>query len=106
MKVGRCVTKSQLMGVALAVGTLLGAGISGGEVQVAQAAQKVEVVIQNGEAKLVHGTILSGVPTEVSIRNEDSVTHGFNSSIFWGGPQRRDGWRFSCRRKRVECLSG
>jgi hypothetical protein len=84
MKVGRCVTKSQLMGVALAVGTLLGVGISGVEVQVAQAAQKVEVVIQNGEAKLVRGTILSGVPTELNIRNEDSVTHGFNSSVFGG----------------------
>lgn len=105
MKVGRCVTKSQLMGVALAVGTFLGVGLSGVEVQVAQAAQKVEVVIQSGEAKLVRGTMLSGVPTEISIRNEDSVTHGFNSSIF-GGQQRRDGWRCCCRRKRVECLSG
>ena len=65
MKFGRCVTKSQFMCVALAVGTLLGMGISGVEVQVAQADQKVEVVIQNGEAKLVRGTILSGVPTEL-----------------------------------------
>lgn len=84
MKSGRCVSKSQLMCVALAVGTLLGVGVSGVEVLAAQGVQKVEVVIQNGEAKLVHGTILSGVPTEVSIRNEDSVTHGFNSSVFGG----------------------
>ena len=82
MKVGSCVTKSQLMCVALAVGTLLGVGISGAEVRAAQGVQKVEIVIQNGEARLVHGTLLGGVPTEVSIRNEDSVTHGFNSSIF------------------------
>jgi len=68
----------------LAVGTLLGMGISAVEVRDAQAAQKVEVVIHNGEAKLVHGTVYSGVPTEVTIRNEDSVTHGFNSSLFGG----------------------
>lgn len=84
MKFGRCGTHSRLMCVALAVGTALGVGIGGLEVRVAQAAQKVEVVIQNGEAKLVHGTIYSGVPTELSIRNEDSVTHGFNSSVFGG----------------------
>jgi hypothetical protein len=72
------------MCVALTVGTALGVGIGGLEVRVAQAAQKVEVVIQNGEAKLVHGTIYSGVPIELSIRNEDSVTHGFNSSVFGG----------------------
>ena len=82
MKVGRCVQRFQVMCVALAVGTLFGVGISGVDVRVAQAAQKVEIVIQNGEAKLVSGTLLGGVPTELSIRNEDSVTHGFNSSIF------------------------
>lgn len=84
MKFGRCVSKSQLMCVTLAFGTLLGVGISGVEVRVAQAAQKVEIVIQNGEAKLVHGTIFTSIPIEVSIRNEDSVTHGFNSSVFGG----------------------
>jgi hypothetical protein len=84
MKFGGCGAKSRLVCAALAVGTLLGVGISVVEVRVAQAAQKVEVVIQNGEAKLVHGTIYTGVPTELTIRNEDSVTHGFNSSIFGG----------------------
>ena len=83
MKFERCGSNSRLMCVALAVGTLLGVGISGVEVRGAQV-QKVEIVIQAGEAKLVRGTILSGVPTEVSIRNEDSVTHGFNSSVFGG----------------------
>ena len=82
MKFGRCVPRSRLMCAALAVGTLFGVWISGVDVQVAQAAQKVEIVIQNGEAKVVSGTLLGGVPTELSIRNEDSVTHGFNSSIF------------------------
>jgi len=81
MNVGRCVTKSRLMCVTLAVGTLLGVGISGVEVQGAQV-QKVEIVIQAGEAKLVRGTMYTGFPTEISIRNEDSVTHGFNSSAF------------------------
>lgn len=84
MTFGRCVTKSRLMCVALAVGTLLGVGISNVEVSEAQGTQKVEIVIQNGEAKLVHGTMFSGVLTELSIRNEDSVTHGFNSSVFGG----------------------
>ena len=84
MRLSRCGSISRLMCMALAVGSLLGVGITSVEVRVAQAAQKVEVVIQKGEAKLVHGTILTGVPTEVSIRNEDSVTHGFNSSIFGG----------------------
>ena len=80
MKVSRYGSTSRLM--CMTLGALLGVGITGVEVRVAQAAQKVEVVIQKGEAKLVHGTIFTGVPTEVSIRNEDSVTHGFNSSIF------------------------
>lgn len=82
MRIGRCISQSQVMCVALAVGTFLGVGISGVEVRAAQGVQKVEIVIQKGEAKLVHGTILSGIPTEISIRNEDSVTHGFNSSVF------------------------
>ncbi len=81
MNVGRGVTKSRLMCVTLAVGTLLGVGISGVEVRGAQV-QKVEIVIQAGEAKLVRGTMYTGFPTEISIRNEDSVTHGFNSSAF------------------------
>jgi hypothetical protein len=69
------------MCAALAVGTFLGVGISGVEVRGAQV-QKVEIVIQAGEAKLVRGTMYTGFPTEISIRNEDSVTHGFNSSAF------------------------
>jgi uncharacterized protein YunC (DUF1805 family) len=81
MKVGRGVLKSQLMCGALAVGALFGVGIDGVAVRAAQV-QKVEVVIQAGEAKLVRGTMYTGFPTEISIRNEDSVTHGFNSSAF------------------------
>ena len=81
MKFGRSVIKSRLMCGALAVGTFLGVGISGVEVRGAQV-QKVEIVIQAGEAKLVRGTMHTGFPTEISIRNEDSVTHGFNSSAF------------------------
>jgi hypothetical protein len=69
------------MCAALAVGTFLGVGISAVEVRGAQV-QKVEIVIQAGEAKLVRGTMYTGFPTEISIRNEDSVTHGFNSSAF------------------------
>lgn len=77
----RCVSKSRLLCAAMVVGTLLGVGISGVEVRGVQV-QKVEIVIQAGEAKLVRGTMYTGFPTEISIRNEDSVTHGFNSSVF------------------------
>ena len=75
------ITPSRLMWVALAVGTSLSVGLIGIEIQAAQV-QKVEIVIQAGEAKLVRGTMYTGFPTEISIRNEDSVTHGFNSSVF------------------------
>ena len=81
MNVGRCVTQSRWMCGALAVGTVLGVGLSSVEGRGAQV-QKVEIVIQAGEAKLVRGTMYTGFPTEISIRNEDSVTHGFNSSAF------------------------
>ena len=83
MRFGRCGSKFQLMCVALVAGTFFGVGLSAVEVRGAQV-QKVEIVIQKGEAKLVRGTLYTGFPTEINIRNEDSVTHGFNSSVFGG----------------------
>jgi len=82
MKIRRCVSTSLFMSVALVAGAVLGVGMAGLGVQAAQGVQKIEIVIQDGEARLVRGAMLNGIPTEVSIRNEDSITHGFNSSIF------------------------
>jgi len=70
--------------VSLAVGALLGLGMVTLAVQAAAPTSKIEIVIKDGEAKVVRGATLNGVPTEVSVRNEDSITHGFNSSLFNG----------------------
>ncbi len=78
MKICNALSKS----VFVAAGVLIGVGMATGAVHAAQGTQKIEIVIQDGEAKLVRGAILNGIPSEVSIRNEDNVTHGFNSSIF------------------------
>lgn len=66
----------------LAAGVFFGAELVSLAVYAAAGTQKVEIVIQDGETKLVRGAVLNGIPIELSIRNEDSVTHGFNSSIF------------------------
>ncbi|MEK9140221.1 MAG: hypothetical protein AAB308_04125 [Nitrospirota bacterium] len=83
MKIGGLCLKPRLIPVfLLAAGVFFGAGLVSLVVHAAAGSQKVEIVIQDGEAKLVRGSILNGLPTEISIRNEDSITHGFNSSIF------------------------
>ena len=66
----------------LAAGVVFGAGLVSSTVHAAAGAQKMEIVIQDGEAKVVRGAVLNGIPIEISVRNEDSVTHGFNSSMF------------------------
>jgi hypothetical protein len=83
MKIGAGSHTSRLLPVFLmATGVFFGAGMVSLAVHAASGAQKIEIVIQDGETKLVRGAALNGIPTELSIRNEDSVTHGFNSSIF------------------------
>src|SRR5215475_9805489 len=84
MKSGAYLSKAQFLPMSLAVGALLGLGIVTLAVQAALPTSKIEIVIKDGEAKLVRGATLNGVPTEVSVRNEDSITHGFNSSMFAG----------------------
>ena len=82
MKRRAYLSKALFLPMSLAVGALLGLGMVTLAVQAAQPTQKIEIVIKGGEAKIVHGATLNGVPTEVSVRNEDTITHGFNSSIF------------------------
>ena len=69
--------------VALAVGALVGMGTFATAVPAAEpsAAKKVEIVAKDKEWK-VSGYALKDTPTELVIRNEDTVTHGFNSSLF------------------------
>lgn len=87
MKSGAYLSKALFLPMLLAVGALLGLGMVTLMVQAAQPTSKIEIVIKDGEAKVVRGATLNGVPTEVSVRNEDTITHGFNSSIFSGKMQ-------------------
>jgi hypothetical protein len=82
MTTRRLLSKALFVHVSLAVGVLLGLGMVNLAVQAAGPPQKIEIVIKEGEAKVVRGSTLNGVLTEISVRNEDTITHGFNSSIF------------------------
>jgi hypothetical protein len=68
--------------VSLAVGALLGLGMVTLAVQAAEGTKKIEIVIKAGEAKVTSGYTITGTPTEIVVRNEDTITHGFNSSMF------------------------
>jgi hypothetical protein len=69
--------------VSLAVGAMLGLGMVTLAVKAAEPAKKIEIEIkQGGVAKVASGYTITGVPTEIVVRNEDTVTHGFNSSLF------------------------
>jgi hypothetical protein len=48
----------------------------------AEHTKKVEIVIKDGTAKVLSGYVVVGAPNEIVIRNEDAITHGFNSSVF------------------------
>jgi hypothetical protein len=75
--------KPAFVPVSLAVGAMLGLGMFTLAVKAAEPTKKIEIEIkQGGVAKVVSGYTLTGVPTEIVVRNEDAVTHGFNSSIF------------------------
>ena len=60
--------------------------VAGMALPAAQAAEpeksmRIEVVYKDKEAKVV-GYTVPGVPTEIVLRNEDTVTHGFTSTLF------------------------
>ena len=82
MKIGGFFPKPLFVPVSLAGGALLGLGMVTLAVQAAQPSQKIEIVINNAEAKVARGATLHGIPTEISVRNEDAITHGLNSSLF------------------------
>jgi len=67
--------------IALAVGAMLGMGVVASAVQAVEPTKKIEIVAKDKEWK-VSGYTLKDEPTEIVIRNEDTVTHGFNSSLF------------------------
>src|SRR5437588_12926691 len=50
----------------------------------AQAAEpkKIEIVIKDSKSKVLSGYTITGLPTEIVVRNEDNIAHGFNSSLF------------------------
>ncbi len=66
--------------IALAVGAMLGMGMIVPAAQ-SEEGKKIEIVAKDKEWK-VSGYTLKDEPTEIVIRNEDTVTHGFNSSLF------------------------
>ena len=48
----------------------------------AEYAKTIEIVIKDGKAKVISGYAITESPTEIVVRNEDTLTHGFNSSMF------------------------
>jgi plastocyanin len=67
--------------LALAVGAMVGMGTLATAVPAAEPTKKIEIVAKDKEWK-VSGYALKDAPTEIVVRNEDTVTHGFNSSLF------------------------
>ncbi len=82
MKSGRPISKRFLVPVTLAVGAALGLGMVTLVVHAAEGAKKIEIVIKDKAATVLGGYVITGDPTEIVVRNEDTVTHGFNSSLF------------------------
>ena len=66
--------------IALAVGAMLGMGMIVPAAQ-SEEGKKIEIVAKDKEWK-VSGYTLKDAPTELVIRNDDTITHGFNSSLF------------------------
>jgi hypothetical protein len=87
MKIGGFFHKSLFVPVLLAAGASLGLWMTTPGVQAAPKPQEIEIVIHDGEAKVVRGFTLHGFPTKITVRNEDSVMHGFASSIFEEKPE-------------------
>lgn len=82
MKTGGFLPKPLFVPVSLAVGALLGLGMVTLAVQAAEGTKKIEIIIKDGKSKVPSGYTYTGTPTEIVVRNEDTVTHGFNSSLF------------------------
>ena len=81
MKTRSCRNTVRFVPIALAVGAMLGMGVIATAAQAAEPTKKIEIVAKDKEWK-VSGYSIKDIPTEVVVRNEDTVTHGFNSSLF------------------------
>ena len=57
-------------------------GLAALAVQAAEATKRIEIVIKDKEAKVISGYVVTGDPTEIIVRNEDTTPHGFNTSLF------------------------
>jgi hypothetical protein len=77
----RWLTLSLAVPVALTTGALLNIGIIAPAVRAEEPSKKIEITAKDGQVK-VSGYTLADEPTVVVFRNDDTVTHGFNSSIF------------------------
>ena len=77
----RWLSLSLVVPVALTTGALLDIGILAPAVRAEEPTKKIEIVAKDKEWK-VSGYTLKDEPTEIIVRNEDTVTHGFNSSLF------------------------
>lgn len=68
--------------VALAVYVMLGTGMVTSAVHAQEPTKKIEIVAKDYQLTVVSGYTIVGDPTEIIFRNEDTVTHGFNFSLF------------------------
>jgi plastocyanin len=64
-----------------ATGALLGKGMLAPAVRAEEPTKKIEIIAKDNEWK-VSGYTLKDEPTEIVVRNQDTVTHGFTSSLF------------------------
>ena len=82
MKIRERRDRLRFVPIALAVSALVGMGTLATAVPAAEpSSKKIEIVAKDKEWK-VSGYTLKDTPTEIVVRNEDTVTHGFNSSLF------------------------
>ena len=81
MKINVDRDRIRFVSIALAVGAMLGMGMVASAVSAAEPTKKIEIIAKDKEWK-VSGYTLKDSPTEIVVRNEDTVTHGFNSSLF------------------------
>jgi len=80
MKVGAYAFTALLVPMALGAMTLPGLGTDTSTIAQAAEPMKIEVIITNKEFK-VSGHTLPGELTEITVRNQDTMTHGFTSPL-------------------------
>ena len=65
----------------VATGALIGMGMVAPAVRAEEPSKKIVIVAKDNEWK-VSGYTLKDEPTDIVVRNEDTIQHGFNSSLF------------------------